>query len=46
MKEENKKQIRESIQKELDAYASDSSAFKSYFTSMKEISEWLKERIK
>jgi hypothetical protein len=46
MKEEDKKQIQESIQKELDAYASNSSSFKSYFTSMKEISEWLKEQTK
>ena len=31
----------ESIQKELDAYKSDNSTAKQFFTSMKEISSWL-----
>ena len=43
---QEKKELQIKIQKELDAYMADNSKFKSYFTSMKEISEWLTKESK
>jgi len=40
----SKEQLQERRQKELDAYIADNSSAKPLFTSMKEISDWLKTR--
>lgn len=37
-------QIKIQMQKELDKYLADKESSKLYFTSMKEISSWLKEK--
>jgi hypothetical protein len=44
--QESLESIKKEIQKELDAYKADNSTAKSYFLSMKEISQWLKEEKK
>lgn len=38
--------IKEELAKEVEKFSTSKSSFKEYYVSMKEISEWLKEREK